>query len=174
MAFKIGQKLKKIVGTVAPALGGALAGPLGGLAGRAIQDALGVDSEAAALKMLESDPDSLLKLKTAEMAFEQRMAELGIDLEHIAATDRASARQLSRETTLWPQIILAALYTIAYIGVLWAYLRGYVLTSPENTPMVQTLVGALTAVQVQILNFFFGSSSGSARKTNLLAKNGHG
>ena len=39
---------KSVVGTVAPLLGTALGGPFGGVAGKMIQDALGVDSESAA------------------------------------------------------------------------------------------------------------------------------
>ena len=34
--------------------------------------------------------------------------------------------------------------------------------------MVTTLIGALGAAQLQILNFFFGSSRGSKEKTEML------
>ena len=70
--MKFGERLKSIIGTVAPKLGTALGGPLGGMAGTLIQGALGVDTEDAALKALESDPDSLLKLKQAEQDFAAR------------------------------------------------------------------------------------------------------
>ena len=94
--MSIFSKLKKIVGTVSPLLGGALGGPIGGLAGSMIQKALGVDSDEAALAILESDPDSLLKLRTVEADLEVRMAELGITEEQIHADDRDSARGIRR------------------------------------------------------------------------------
>ena len=69
---------KSVVGTVAPVLGTALGGPFGGLAGKMIQDALGVDNEDAMVQELQANPDALVKLKEVELSFKARMKELGI------------------------------------------------------------------------------------------------
>jgi hypothetical protein len=166
--FKIGQKLKNIVGTVAPMLGGSLGGPLGGMAGKMIQNALGVDSESAALSMLESDPDALLKLKQAEIDFDKRMRELDIDEEKLHQADRASARNMAIQTTLIPQIVLAALFITGYFTIV-----GLFFSSTLEVPMsdaFNVLLGVMTGAIPMILQFFFGSSSGSAKKTDLMAK----
>lgn len=170
--MKIGKKLKKLIGAVAPVLGGALGGPLGGVAGKFVADALGVDSEDAALALIDQNPESLLKIKEAEIAFETRMRELDIDLVEIHAKDRASARDLAKSTSLMPQIILGGLYTAAYLSTLFMFITGNVEVQEQHSTMVFSLMGSLGAVQIQILNFFFGSSSGSKEKTVALA-NGH-
>ena len=172
--MKIGKKLKSLIGTVAPTLGTALGGPLGGVAGKFVADALGVDSEAAALAAIDKDPEQLLKLKQAEIAFEQRMRELDIDLVEIHAKDRDSARELAKSTSLMPQLVLGGLYTTAYLTVLYLFVTGNVDVQEQHSTMVFSLMGSLGAVQIQILNFFFGSSSGSKEKTVALANgNGH-
>lgn len=163
------SKLKKIVGTVSPLLGGALGGPLGGMAGKLLQTALGVDSNDAALTILESDPDSLLKLKQIEADLEVRMEELGITEEQIHAEDRDSARGMAKEKGMMPQVIMSVVYTIGYFGVLYMFMTGGLQVKPEHNVMFGGLLGILSAAQIQILNFWFGSSSGSKRKTEVLA-----
>jgi len=167
MAIKFGQKLKGIIGTVAPMLGGALGGPLGGLAGKVIQDALGVDTDAAAMSLLQSDPDALLKLKQAEQAFEARMRELDIDEEKLHQSDRASARDLAAKSTLIPQMVLGALFITGYFTMLGLFFSESLVIPMSDA--FYTLIGVMTAAVPQILAFFFGSSSGSKEKTAALA-----
>lgn len=90
---------KQIVGTVAPWIGTALTGPLGGLAVSAVADALGLtDKTEDAIKqaIAGATPEQMLAIKQADQAFGARMQELGFAnqqaLEKIAAEDRASAR----------------------------------------------------------------------------------
>ena len=114
------------------------------------------------------------RARETEAGLKVRFAELAVEEERIHADDRGSARQLAIATGIWPQVILSTLYTIGYFWVLWLYLTGRVADlMPEQQAMTTTLVGALTAVQVQILNFWFGSSSGSKDKTAAMARNGH-
>ena len=166
------SSLKKIVGTVSPLLGGALGGPLGGLAGKMLQKALGVDSEEAALAVLESDPDSLLKLKTVEADLEVRMAELGITEAQVHADDRDSARDMAKAKGMMPQVVMSVVYTVGYFGVLYMFMTGNLEVKPEQHVMFGGLLGILSAAQIQILNFWFGSSAGSAKKTEILANGG--
>jgi len=166
------SKLKKIVGTISPLLGGALGGPLGGMAGKMLQKALGVNSDEAALAILESNPDSLLKLKQVEADLEVRMGELGITEEQIYADDRGSARSMAKEKGMMPQVILSVVYTIGYFGVMYMFMTGKLQVSPEHNVMFGGLLGILSAAQIQVLNFWFGSSAGSKRKTEVMAANG--
>lgn len=160
--MKIGKRLKGIIGTVAPVLGTSLGGPLGGLAGKMVQNALGVDSEQQALQLLEADPDALMKLKQAERDFESRMRELDVDEERLHQADRASAREMAQATSLVPQVSLSALFIAGYFVIL-----GLFFSSTIDVPMSEAfhvLIGVLTAAIPQILHFWFGSSKGSQLK----------
>ncbi|GAA5787342.1 hypothetical protein [Chitiniphilus shinanonensis] len=93
---------KQIVGTVAPWLGTALGGPLGGLAVSVVADALGLsDKTEDAIKQAISGatPEQMLAIKAADQQFAARMQELGFSnqqaLAKIAADDRDSARRMA-------------------------------------------------------------------------------
>mgnify|MGYP000944274789 FL=1 len=101
------------------------------------------------------------------------LAELGFknvaDLEQIAAGDRASARQ--REATIkdkTPQI-LAYLVTLGFFGLLAFMCMSQPPKGSET--LLNIMVGSLGSAWIAIVSYYFGSSSGSERKTELLAHN---
>lgn len=166
---------RKIVATVAPALGTALGGPLGGMAVAAVSDALlgkpqGTEGEIVAA-LTAGGPDALLKLKQADQAFAQKMRELDLDLERIHQADRASARDReARAGDSWTPRLLAGLVTVGFFGVL-AWLLAY--GKPEaGGDALLVMLGALGGAWASIISYYFGSSAGSAAKTQLLAKDG--
>jgi hypothetical protein len=169
--MKIGERLRKIIGTVAPKIGGALGGPLGGIAGKMVRDALGVETDDAALDVLQTDPEALLKVKQAEIDFDKRLAELGIDLEKIHQEDRDSARRREMAVGDYTPKVLAYLLTIGFFGTLAALL--YFGLPMDGRDVIMVMIGSLGTAWVATVNYYFGSSSGSAAKTNLLARNGH-
>ena len=63
--------LKNIVGAVAPTLGTALGGPMGGMAANMISEVLGVPNTPKAIEkgLAEATPEQMLELKKAEQAF---------------------------------------------------------------------------------------------------------
>jgi hypothetical protein len=79
-----------------------LGGPFGVMAAAAVGKAIGADkppqgtedSITNALATAMANPDQLLALKKAEQDFQVKMNEMGLDLEKIAADDRASARAM--------------------------------------------------------------------------------
>ena len=155
---------KGLVGKVAPILGTALGGPFGGMAGKFLADKLGVPEEDLPETIENASPDVMLQIKSLDADFKVKMKELGLKEKELEAEDRANARNLAIQTTIWPQVILSVVYTVAYAAVLWAYISGNVQV-PENAQAQFSIVlGVLTAAQAQILNFWFGSSSGSKEK----------
>lgn len=161
---------KKLLKQVAPTIGGALGGLYGGPVGAAAAHQvlsrvlLGKEhAEEAELEaaFLSANPDQLLKLKEAEYQFERDMAEIGFK-------DRNSARELAK-TNMFPQVVLSTVYTVAFVLIFVEMLNGEVQYTAPQTSLINTLMGVLTAGQVQILNFWFGSSHGSKRKTELAA-----
>lgn len=161
-------KLKNIVGAVAPALGAVIgtANPLAGMAIKTITNALGVNNAREAVEMLENNPDAILKLKTAEMDFETRMRELGIEEQTLYVEDVQDARTLFK-TNIWPQIVLSAAFIIGYFFLMYLFLTSLDVDgfSEWQKGIVGTLIGVLTAAVIKIVDFWFGSSAGSKDKT---------
>ncbi|MEI6472760.1 MAG: hypothetical protein WCO20_08975, partial [Holophagaceae bacterium] len=71
--------------SIAPTIGTALGGPLGGIAGMALSKSLGLpEGTGADEKSLEAalqgaNPEQLLALKTADQAFALQMQKLGFE-----------------------------------------------------------------------------------------------
>lgn len=161
---------KKTLGTVAPVLATAFGGPLGGAAVQAIAGALGLSEnseEAIANAISGAKPEDLLKLKQADQEFAKAMRQLDVDVLKTDASDRDSARKLAANGKT-PQVILSSIYTLAYGVVIYCFMTGKLSVPADQQVLFGTLIGVLTGAQVQILNFWFGSSSGSKDKTTLL------
>ena len=162
---------KSIVASVAPTIGTALGGPLGGMATKAIAGALlgeedqaltGKDLDKKIAAVVENNPDALLKLKEADQAFDSKMRELDIDLERIAADDRADARDMQKQTKTWVVPVLAALTVGGFFATVGFVLVGEI---PKDNTLVGVVIGAVSTKAEQVYNFFFGSSQGSKDKT---------
>ena len=161
---------KAIVGSVAPTLATALGGPLAGLAVKAVGDAMGLDKateDTVAAAIRGASPDDLLKVKQADQAFQAKMAELGVDLEKIAAADRDSARRMQTGTNSRIPALLAGLVTVGFFSILVGLMGGWLHTAENNELLI--LLGALSTSWGSVISFYFGSSAGSAEKTRLMA-----
>jgi len=161
-----------LVATVAPTIAGALGGPLAGLAARAVSAALtgreDAPSDEIRALLAGATPTELAALKAAETEFRARLKALDIDLERIAAGDRGDARR--REIRLKDQapMILAAVVTIGFFGALGLVLRFGL--QPQGGEAVLVMLGALATGWTAVLNYYFGSSAGSAAKNSLLER----
>lgn len=163
------SKWKDIVGAVAPVLGTALGGPLGGMAARVVSQAL-LGKEKASEKEIEAalmsaSPEQLMSLKQAEIEFQERMRELDIDLEKIHQQDRDSARR--RETAVggWATPLLATVVIAGFFGATFSILLGL---SEVDSVLAGTLIGFVAAKAEQVVSYYFGSSAGSAAKNKML------
>lgn len=158
---------KSIVRTVAPVLGTAIGGPLGGLATRTIAGALLGDENATedqiAAAVQSATPDQLLALKKADQEFKVRMKELDIDIERIHQQDRDSAR--TRETKTgdsWTPRLLAIFITLGFFGILC-----FMVTNPlpeTGRDALLVMLGSLGTAFAGVIAYYFGSSSGSKSK----------
>ncbi len=172
--------LKGMLSTIAPTIATVIGGPLAGTAVRAGLNALGVtpqegqEQEQLASAVAKATPEQLLKLKEADQAFKVQLKKLGLEAEKIAAHDRDSARQMAAKTGKEPQVVLSVAYTIAYGVVMYCFMAGKVAVPDQQQILFGSLIGILTAAQVQILNFWFGSSAGSKDKTRIIGEGQHG
>lgn len=156
------DSLLKLLGNAAPALATAVAGPMGGMAVKAIADKLGVEpSLSAVTTALEANPDLALRLKEIDL----KEFEL-----HNANTD--SARKMNSEiqnssSASWlaknTAYVLDLGIVSATVFLAWfAFMKGV----PEsNKELVYMALGSLITMSGSVLNFHRGSSQGSKDKT---------
>ena len=157
---------KALVKNIAPVLGTALGGPAGGAAVAALSSLLlgndkgsAKDVEAA---VLSASPETLLKIRELDNDFDLKMKQLGIDVFKIEVDDRKNARELFKVDKR-PQIMLSALFVGGYFLIMVPMMLGKV--SVPETPTLAGLILVLTVNMATIMNFWFGSSSGSKDKT---------
>ena len=130
----------------------------------------GATEDDIAIAVSSGNPEILLKLKQAEIDYKVKMEELGVDLERVHATDRASAREMAAKAGITPQVVLATVYVVGFVWLLYALFSGQVNIDQSLREVGMILIGGLIAGNEQIRNFFFGSSSGSVRKSATIEK----
>lgn len=168
---------KGLVKSIAPTIGTALGGPLGGMAGVALTKALGLgdgaakDDAALATAVQAASPDQLLALKQADQEFALQMQKLGFEnleaLEAIAAGDRANAREREIKTQDWTPKALGLAITLGFFGLLYFLLRHEPPSGSRD--ILNIMLGSLGSAWIGVVTYYFGSSAGSARKTELMS-----
>ena len=154
---------------LAPALGTALLGPLGGAAAGFIADKLGLETKTVeAVKEVISgnamSSDQIAALKVAEIEFQKFLKQNNIDLEAIHAKDRDSARGMQIATGSWVPGALAVSVTCGFFGILSWMLAG----EPPKSDALLVMLGSLGTAWTAIISFYFGSSQGSRLKTEIM------
>lgn len=159
-----------LIGSVAPTIATALGGPVAGMAVKAISGALfgHEDGTQDDIMTALANPtgDQLAALKKIDADFKVQMKSLDIDLERIMAGDRASARDMQKETKDWIPRALAVGVTFGFFGILF-YMLIFGLPTTGNEAML-LMLGALQTAWTSIIAFFFGASSSDATRDKML------
>lgn len=163
--------LQAVAPTVATMLGGPMAGLAATVVGRILlgkgDDTPTSAAEAqAAIAAAVATPEGLAKLREAEARIIELQANLQIELGRQAMEDRKDAR--AREVAVRDATprILAALATFAWLAMMCAL---YLMPVPEgNREMLVRAMGTMDALLLLAWNYYFGSSAGSARKTETM------
>jgi len=148
--------IKNIVGAVAPTLGTALGGPLGGAAASAIAGVLGCDNDPQSLQkaLAKATPEQLTEIKKAELDFEARMKELDVDLYALQVQDTADARKHFAKD--WTARFLAISLCCLFAGYI---ILVTVLPPDQNSDAIINLIlGSITGSFSTVIAFYFGSS----------------
>jgi membrane-bound ClpP family serine protease len=154
--------LAKLVPTIATCLGG----PLAGLAVTAVSKALGIDEDKVqnVIDGGKLNADQIASLKQAEIELQRQAQELGLNFEQLAVQDRASARDLQKETKSFIPPLLSVLVTIGFFGILAGLMSGKIMTSDA----LMLMLGSLGTAWTGIIAFYFGSSASSQAKDNMI------
>jgi hypothetical protein len=157
---------KSIVKTIAPLVGTALGGPMGGMAAKVVSSTLlgreDATDEELSLAVMNASPEQLLPLKQANIDFKVTMKKLGISEKKLAYDDADSARR--REIAVGDNTpkILAYMLTVLFAAALGGM---YFIAIPEeNTSMINMMVGSLGTVWIAAMAYYHGSSRGSRLK----------
>ncbi len=162
--------VKGVLGIVAPTVATALGGPLAGIAVRTLSERLlgrpdGTEAELRDM-IVSASPADLVRLKEIEAQFALEMKQAGVRLEQIAAADRDSARNREIKTGDWTPRVLGVLIIAGFFGLLVMMMFRQV---PEGAETVlNIMLGGLAAMTTAVVNYFFGSSAGSARKNDTI------
>ncbi len=149
--------LSNIIGSVAPTLGTALGGPLGGMAGDAISKVLGCDNDPVSLEkaIATATPEQLLEIKKVEKEFEAKMKELDVDIYKLETQEKQDARRtFSKDWT-------ARIIGIAMVGGFLGYIFLVTLQPPEQNSeaLINLVLGYLGGLASAVISFYFGASN---------------
>ena len=106
--------IKNIIGSLAPTLGQALAGPLGGTAAAAIASVLGCSTEPKVLEkaVQNATPEQLAQIKRADNDFKVQMKQLDVDVFALQTADTQDARKFFNKD--WTARIIAVLCVVFF------------------------------------------------------------
>jgi len=164
---------KATIGAIAPTVASALGGPLAGLAVDAVGKAFGwsdttQEKVQEALTKGQLSGDQILALKQAELAIKQQENELGFKFADLEVQDRKDARSMQTSTRSYMPAVLSSLVTVGYFSILIGMMRGALKVDDSQALLI--MLGSLGTAWGAVMAFWFGSTSGSAEKTRLLAQ----
>ena len=156
---------------LAPLLGNALLGPLGGAAAGFLADKLGVkegtiEAVSDVLNSGKMSADQVASIKLAEIEFKKFLETNKIDLEKLNVENTKDARQMQMTTRSNFPAVLSGFITLGFFGIL-----GWMLHDDNiaNSEPVLIMLGSLGAAFGAVVNYWLGSTSGSQAKSQMLA-----
>jgi hypothetical protein len=163
---------KDVLGQVAPTIAQALGGPLAGGVVRKLAGVLLGNEKASetqvAEAVLKADPATFLKLKELEQEYAKFVLDHELNLEKLGVEDRDSARKREVAVKDWIPAVLALGLNGAFFSLMFLMFKQKI--PAENRDAFTLLLGMLSGGVTSVLSYYFGSSSGSARKTELMGK----
>ena len=174
-----------LVVDIAPEVGrwlfGAAGGKTAGLVAQAVEAATGTADADAAQAVLAQDPAAVsqLRVQLAMIAAQQQAeadraaeARRAADLAAVQAAlvDRAGARSQMQALAqmhsriAWAPAVLSGIVLVAFGVLIYVVMTDNSLT-PATMPLANVLLGSLAAMATQVANYWLGSSSSSAAKS---------
>ena len=148
--------IKSLVGAIAPSLGAALGGPVGGAAMQVVSQALGCkpDERSVEQAMSQASAEDLAKIREAELEFEAKMQQMEVDVFALETADKQDARKyFNKDWTARFIGILMVIFFCSYIGMI-------TIMPPEQNSMelINLVLGYLGGLVSAVVSFYFGAS----------------
>lgn len=161
--------------SLAPTVASAFLGPLGGIAVSAVGNLLGVsdatqDKIAQAIQAGQMTPEQITQLKKLELEYQANEKERGFRYAELAFKDRDSARTANVQGGVQRYLFWLSLALL--VATLGCEITVLFLGLPPGTPDIVAgrVLGLMDSVALMVLAYWYGTSSGSAQKTELLAQ----
>lgn len=188
--------LKSALVSFAPTLAGMLGGPLAAGAVKTLTSLLGLPESSQAEdigKVLQSGaltPDVMAAIRKADQEHAEKLEAMGIDLikvnhaheqamASLVVDDRKDARlqNSARDAVWWIAAAVLATFAGTMLAVLygsWTLLSGGITIKDVSvvaavSGLVGSVVGYVAANAQTVINFIFGGSLGSEKKTDAMA-----
>ena len=157
MNLNLLKSVKGIIGAVAPTIGTALGGPMGGMAAKMVSEVLGVDNDPKKIEQAiqAATPEQLAELKKIDKDFDIKMKELDVDLYALETKDIQDARgKFSKDWT-------ARIIGVTVVGGVMGYIFLVTLQPPEQNSeaLINLVLGYLGGLASAIIAFYFGASN---------------
>ena len=155
------DNIKGLIGDLAPTLGAALGGPVGGAAASMLADVLGCDPTPQKIEkaMRQATPEQLAEIKKAELDFEVRMKELEVDVFALETKDTQNARESFRED--WTARAIA-LMSVVLFGC-YVFLVTLQPADENDLNVVNLVLGYLGGIVSSVVSFYFGASKSGSK-----------
>ena len=171
-----------VVKKLAPAIATGIGGPLAGGAVAALESVFGLTPDASAstddrqqalaAAISGATPEQLAAMRKADQDYALAMAQAGFkntqELASLAVQDRSNARAMQIATKSFTAPFLAVFVTFGFFGVLAVMMFVQLPTAAHDALML--MLGSLGTAWTGVIAYYFGSSAGSDRKTELLAQ----
>lgn len=159
--------------TIAPMIGTALGGPLGGAAAAFLADKLGLEAKTveAVSEVLNSGrmtPDQIAAVKLAEIDFQKFLKDHEIRIEEVHAGDRADARKMSTATGSPVPALLSFMVTAGYFGILIGMMTDVLNVADSQALLI--MLGSLGTAWGMVMAFWFGTTKSSSEKNEIIAR----
>ncbi len=153
--------IKGLVGELAPTIGAALGGPVGGAAASMLANVLGCDPTPQKIEkaLQQATPEQLVEIKKAELDFEVRMKELEVDVFALETKDIQNARESFSED--WTARAIAIMSILLFGGyVLLVTLQP---ADDNDLNVVNLVLGYLGGIVSSVVSFYFGASKSGGK-----------
>ena len=141
---------------IAPTIGQALGGPLGGAAAQTIASVLGCkpDEKSIVHAVQAATPEQLAELKKAELDFQVQMKKLDVDVFALETEDIQHARSAFKGD--WTPKFIAVTCVLFFGG----YIALVTLQDPaaNDDGIVNLVLGYLGGIVSSIISFYYGAS----------------
>lgn len=166
--------LKQVGGTI---LGGLIGGPAGAAIAPviigALADALGADKTPEAVtKAITDNPDLAAPVvQRVEANQADALRELELRLSDVQNA-RAQTIQLVQagSAMAWGAPVVAVIVVLGFLAALFLFMGRPVTLDNAQSTLLNILIGTLGAAFTQVVNYYLGSSAGSAAKDQRLAQ----
>jgi hypothetical protein len=155
------DNIKGLIGDLAPTLGAALGGPVGGAAATMLADVLGCDPTPQKIEkaIQQATPEQLAEIKKAELDFEVRMKELEVDVFALETKDIQHARDSFSED--WTARSIAIISILLFGG--YVFLVTLQPADDNDLNVVNLVLGYLGGIVSSVVSFYFGASKSGGK-----------